>query len=390
MQLKGNCIHDLQCLPNQYVIVDTETTGLDPRSKIIQIAALKIDNGNIVDRYSSLLRSVSHIPSSISKLTGITDDMLRTAPSPEKVMQEFIDFVGERCIVAHNAVFDMTKICSACTDYLNYTFRNDYFDTLYLARHVIADVENYKLATLCKVLEIENTQAHRADADCEALFGCFIKMIDMPELLNNCSKPSQIRHRHKNDSKKKVCNNALGDLSALLKDHKENGYPAKWLSYILSCWLDEYSEITEFPYYNKVYMTVSALLEDGEISKEEYKELFELIEHLYSPDSEIFNCTSDDIDTYNGKKICVTGEFKNIARARVESILLEYDATIQNNVTSKTDYLIVGSKGSAAWSCGNYGSKIQKAMDFIAKGHDVKIMDEDLFMESIKETGEYK
>ena len=390
MQSKGNCIYDLQNLPKQYVIVDTETTGVDSRSRIIQIAALKIDDGQIVDRYSSLLHSVSHIPPLITKLTGITDDMLKTAPSPEKVMQEFIDFVEDRCVVAHNAIFDITKICSACADYLNYTFTNNYYDTLYLARHVITGIENYKLVTICKALEIENVQAHRADVDCEALFGCFIKMMDMPELIDNCPYPSQIRRRRSNDiqtiSKKKVCNNALGDLSDILKVRQEYDYSALWLSRELSYWLDEYSEITEFPYYNTVYMTVSTMLEDGEISDEENKELFDLIEHLYSPASEIFNCTLDDIDTYDGKKICVTGEFKDIARARIESILLEHGATLQKKVTSKTDYLIVGSKGSSAWSGGNYGTKIQNALDIIAKGYDVKIMDEDVFLQSIKET----
>ena len=383
---KGNRIYELADLPKEYVIVDTETTGLGDNNRILQISALHIVDGNITDRFNSYVRSVSHVSRNITELTGITDEIIASAPMPEEVLKDFLEFVGKNCVVAHNVTFDINKLYDAYQDYLNYTFDNDYYDTLYLARHALSNLENYKLQTICSFLQVDCGDSHHADSDCKALYDCMLKMINMPVIYNN--DPiinASVTHggsHHGHTTMKSICNEAMRSLKEKVIDYydfENNNYNI----FSLSNWLDYYKEISECEYYDDIYERVSAIIIDGKISEEEYNDLISLINDLYHPDDEIFNCFAEDIDTYNGKNVCVTGEFENIARARVESILISLGAVIKNTPTSKTDYVIVGSKGSSAWSCGNYGSKIKKALDLIQNGKNIGIISEETFLKTI-------
>ena len=384
---KGNRIYELADLPKEYVIVDTETTGIGDNSRILQISALHIVDGNITDRFNSYVRSVSHVPRNITELTGITDEIIESAPMPEEVLKVFGEFVGKNCVVAHNATFDINKLYDAYQDYLNYTFNNDYYDTLYLARHTLSNLENYKLQTICSFLNVDCGESHHADSDCEALYNCMLKMINIPEIYDDNQTTNinvnhgNSHHAHGDANMRSICNEAMRSLKqkVIYDYHLDNNYNI----FSLSNWLDYYKEISECEYYDDIYERVSTIIIDGRISEEEYDDLISLINNLYHPDSEIYNCFAEDINTYNGKNVCVTGEFENIARARVESILISHGAAIKNTPTSKTDYVIVGSKGSAAWSCGNYGSKIKKALDLIQSGKNIGIISEETFLKTI-------
>jgi DNA polymerase III subunit alpha, Gram-positive type len=161
-----------------FVVFDVETTGLSAvYNTIIELAAVKVKNGEIIERFTSFANP--HHPLSITtiELTGITDDMLKDAPDVEEVLQKFYEWIGDSVLVAHNASFDI--------GFLNAGFKkiglgkvtNPVIDTLELARFLYPELKNHRLNTLCKKFDIELTQHHRAIYDAEATGYLLIRLL---------------------------------------------------------------------------------------------------------------------------------------------------------------------------------------------------------------------
>ena len=162
--------------PDNYVCIDIETTGLSYNTEeIIELSAVKVENGSAISEYSVLINPLKHIPSKVSKLTGITDDMVMDADVIEKVMGSFIEFVGDLPIIGHNiASFDMPFI-SAAAQRAKCTISNDYIDTLRLAKKTLS-LESYSLENLSEYYNVSYEGAHRALRDCYITFECFEKL----------------------------------------------------------------------------------------------------------------------------------------------------------------------------------------------------------------------
>ena len=167
----------LVSLIDDYVVADLETTGLSSSSdSIIEISAIRYENDTEISRFHSFVRFDAPLPSFIVEITGITDDMLADAPTIDEVLPQFIDFVGYSVIVAHNANFDINFIYDKALEELDIKFSNNFIDTLRLARKCNLPVENNKLGTLAQYFEIEQSEAHRATADCETTQAIYIKL----------------------------------------------------------------------------------------------------------------------------------------------------------------------------------------------------------------------
>ena len=148
-----------------YIAFDLETTGLKPQeNEIIEIGALKVREGKVVDRFMEFIHPLSPISSAISVLTGITNDMVATARSCEQVLPDFLDFCEDDVLIGHNVMFDysFTK-CSASKCGL--PFEKNGLDTLKIARKVHKDFPSKSLGALCDYYHIENKSAHRAYHD---------------------------------------------------------------------------------------------------------------------------------------------------------------------------------------------------------------------------------
>ncbi|MFG6148878.1 PolC-type DNA polymerase III [Halobacillus sp. B23F22_1] len=152
-----------------YVVFDVETTGLSAvYDKIIELAAVKIKDGEIIDRFESFANPHQPLSQTTTDLTGITDDHVKDAPEIEEVLKDFYQWMDNDILVAHNASFDM--------GFLNAGFQridigkavNPVIDTLELARFLVPELKNHRLNTLCKHFDIELTQHHRAIYDAEA------------------------------------------------------------------------------------------------------------------------------------------------------------------------------------------------------------------------------
>ncbi len=161
-----------------YVVVDVETTGLRAdQYEIMEIAAIRIVEHQVVDTFSTLIRIQQSVPQAITCLTGIDDDLLcREGRSLAEAMQEFLAFVDARRVLCHNASFDYAFLKAACRKCHLPEFKNPYADTLRMAERQLADVADYKLTTLAAYFGLDISGAHRALTDCRLTFGVYEKL----------------------------------------------------------------------------------------------------------------------------------------------------------------------------------------------------------------------
>ena len=156
---------------DDYVLVDIETTGLSPiKDEIIEIGAIKVKNNKIVDTYNELININRKLPSFITNLTGITDEMIQTGRMPTLVLKEFIEFTQNNIIIGHNVNFDLGFLINKCKKYLNYNLSNDYIDTMYMARKLVPNSMNYKLGTLARLFNVSYEGAHRGLIDVQITY----------------------------------------------------------------------------------------------------------------------------------------------------------------------------------------------------------------------------
>lgn len=288
-----------------YVSLDLETTGLSPSyAEIIEIGAVKVRGGAVVDTYQAFVKPAEMFGTDIEALTGISWDMVKTAPSIDDIVGGFLAFIGDDIVVGHNIVFDL-RFLKAAYPALDVS----YIDTMYLSQKCLKSLENYKLRTVCAALGVKNEQAHRALSDSRAAQEVFEK---------------------------------------LKAEYQAEPNPAK---------------VTDWE--NNPPRIRSASPQPREI-----------IETDKMP---------EDMIDVNGLKICITGEFALGDRSDVEKKLTDLGAELTGSVSGKTDFLIVGNKGSATWKNGSYGGKIAKALDQQAKGKKVQIVNETDFFSRIKE-----
>lgn len=168
-----------QSLDSGYVVFDIETTGLSPKfCKIIEIGAVKIENGEVVDTFSHFINPEIPIPYNITKLTSITDDMVMDAPVIEVILPQFLEFVGDSVLVAHNAGFDTGFIKKFAKD-MGLTVDNSIVDTMTLGHILCPELGKFTLDRICKHLGIKLENHHRAVDDAAATADIFKRFLSM-------------------------------------------------------------------------------------------------------------------------------------------------------------------------------------------------------------------
>ena len=168
-----------QRLSETFVVFDIETTGFSAeKNRIIEIGAVKVSEGQIVDRFSEFINPEVPIPYRITELTSITDDMVINAPTVEVILPRFMEFSKGAIMVAHNADFDMSFIKENCKR-LGIECNDTYLDTVELSKYLLPSLNNYKLQTVAKAVGVSLEHHHRAvdDAECTAEF--FVKELSM-------------------------------------------------------------------------------------------------------------------------------------------------------------------------------------------------------------------
>lgn len=163
--------------PKDYIVIDLETTGLSPDyDEIIEVAGIRVRNNEVTETFQSLVKPSSNIDEFITELTGITNEMLETAPLPQDIIPQFHDFISDDIIIGHNVNFDINFLYDYIEGFLNVEFGNDYIDTMRIARKLFPDKKHHRLSDVVQYLDIADNIHHRALSDCQATFECFTRM----------------------------------------------------------------------------------------------------------------------------------------------------------------------------------------------------------------------
>lgn len=167
--------------PDDYVVIDVETSGLCPEeNEIIELGAILVKEHTITERFSILVRPETAIPPTIEKITGISNDILQKEGVQISVaMQQFIHLLSDFPVVSHNVDFDYSFLHKTCADCNLPLPKNRRIDTLALSRRKVKQVINYKLSTLATHFAIDVSQKHRSLADCEITYQLFEKLIKL-------------------------------------------------------------------------------------------------------------------------------------------------------------------------------------------------------------------
>lgn len=189
--------------PDDYVIIDIETTGFNPKTnEIIEIGAVRVGDDKITSIFQSMVRPNNPINPYISSLTGITNDMLADANPIEAVLDSFVSFIGDTVLVGHNVNTDVNFLYDHCEANLSYHLTNDFIDIRELFREQQSSVLNHKLALMCEKCAIQNINTHRALSDCLAAYNLYhsLKLHDGPiacvEELDSLNLAAEFKIKH--------------------------------------------------------------------------------------------------------------------------------------------------------------------------------------------------
>ena len=177
---KGN---SLLSFPSNYVLFDIETTGLDSEfDEIIEIGAIKVDNYKLIDEFHSLIKPENEIDEFITSLTGITNDMVENAPTIEKVLPKFLNFIGDKILIGHNVNFDINFVYDEMVNLGLGIVNNNYVDTMRLSRILLPELSHHRLKDLAKYYEIDTEGSHRASKDVQITNEIYLNLYN--EMIN--------------------------------------------------------------------------------------------------------------------------------------------------------------------------------------------------------------
>ena len=188
---------NLLIFPKNFVVIDIETTGLDSEfDEIIEIGALKIENGHVVDTFNTLVKPVNEIDDYITELTGITNDMLENAPTIKDVIGDFYSFVGRNIILGHNVNFDINFLYDELMRFDGIELNNDFVDTMRIGRYLLKNLQHHRLIDLANNYNIATNGNHRSLKDCEITLEVYNSMLkqvvkeygSVENFMNSCKR----------------------------------------------------------------------------------------------------------------------------------------------------------------------------------------------------------
>lgn len=163
--------------PSQYTVIDVETTGLSPEwDEIIELSAIRYIDGEKTAEFSTLVHPENEIDEYITKLTGITNEMVADAPSISDCIGEYADFLNGDILVGYNVSFDVNFIYDNLYKALGTTLKNDYVDVMRIARKELPELEHHRQRDVAGYFDIKYDRIHRALDDCETCNSCFLKL----------------------------------------------------------------------------------------------------------------------------------------------------------------------------------------------------------------------
>lgn len=165
----------------EFVVLDIETTGftIEKGGRIIEIGAVKVKDGEIIDKFSSFVNPLIKIPKKITELTNISNDDVKDAPVINNVLLDFYKFIGDRLVIAHNADFDWNRFLVPYFKKCGIIPKNNVLDSIVLSKKVFPKEKSHKLSVLCERLNIPVENHHRAIDDCIMTAKAYLKLIEL-------------------------------------------------------------------------------------------------------------------------------------------------------------------------------------------------------------------
>ncbi|MEZ5422093.1 MAG: exonuclease domain-containing protein [Pyrinomonadaceae bacterium] len=170
---------DGEIAETEFVVFDLETTGAKEPHRITEIGAFRVKGFEVKDTFQTLVNPETSIPPFITALTGINDEMVADAPRFAEIVNDFLEFIGDAVLVAHNSAFDMRFINHEIgLVFPEYRLANQCLCTVALSRRLLPDIENHKLKTVAEHYSIDLSNHHRAGADAYATAHVFVNLLD--------------------------------------------------------------------------------------------------------------------------------------------------------------------------------------------------------------------
>ena len=369
----------------RYVAFDVETPNrLNDRISSIGVSTIS-DDGAIQTK-SYLVNPECDFDCFNISLTGITPAMVEKAPTFPAVWADLEPLFTDHTLVAHNATFDLCVLSKTLSAYGLLTPKIRYLCTMRIARSVFPQMENHKLNTISAQLGIP-LKHHDAGSDSEACALILKKVMDAGvnvECFSSSFDGSSLAQARNSSYGQRALSDstvALNEMNTIVRAISCDGILAKEEIAFLIRWMNQNASLKGNYPYDRIYNKLAEVLEDGVITPQEHDELLHLFQTSDNPLEE--NTCACDCLELSGKNICLSGDFDYGSKDRVSDILIEKGASVQSTVTRKTNILIVGGQGSSAWSSGNYGSKIKKALELQTKGVEIMIIREADFFDAI-------
>ena len=365
---------------------DIETPNYN-NDRICSIGLAVIEDGEVIESQYYLINPECEFDYRNTQIHGIGPKDVINAPIFPEVWSEICELFRSNLVVAHNANFDL---CVLRKTLLSYDINESlvyFIDTLAMARSMVKETDNHKLPTLCEYFDIP-LKHHNAGSDSQACANLLCCLLNAGANLDRYTKSFNLEKDNLSSSERKpqrLSTNSQslltlnGILSGITCDdvlvEAEIDYLQKWLK-------DNTTLKGNYP-YDKIYSIISTALADGILEKTELDYMLQLFKQITDPVKEIA-CDYDRLDIKD-KSICLTGEFDYGSKADVNALLILHGAYIHKSVTQKTDILLVGGQGSEAWSAGNYGNKVKKALEIQAKGINILLIREADFFAALED-----
>ena len=265
---------------SDYTVIDIETTDCNVNCcELIEVAALRVRDGRIVDTYESLIKPQFPIPLLIEALTGITNQMVQSAPPCEDIIPAFAAFVGDDVVVGHNITsFDSCVLYDYYLQILGIPFTNAIIDTLHFSRRCAISPENYRLTTIAALFGI-TYDAHRALNDCIANFKVYEALkplVDEKALKQTSGSGTTQRHL----SEKTL---ALASLSQMCRSFTNESSLSDDKILELIRWMDDNMYLAGNYPFDPIFEKISEISRAGSITEERRTELLRLLEEHADP-----------------------------------------------------------------------------------------------------------
>lgn len=357
-----------------YIVFDLETTGLNVKTdEIIEIAAIKVINTEIVDVFSVLVKPQRGLNEAAQRINRITEADLASALQPHTAINLFLKFIRDNKLIGFNSSrFDlpMLRTYSVFLD-------NPTEDILDLARRRIPYLINYKMGNVAAFLHVPYSGAHRALADCFILKECYEKLLQMPDVVAGKKRNGkQFRVEHTAETR------ALQNLQSIIAGIVYDGILTKDEFIFLTEWLTDNQWLEGNYPFDMIFRTIKHILADGVIDAQERECLMSLLSRFATAESLWKTNLNEKID-FKNKIFVLTGDFNIGEKPLVEKLIEHRGGLCKTSVSSKTDYVIVGGKGSPDWGFGNFGIKIKRAKELNGEGYKIAIVSESDFFKNI-------